>query len=349
MVFIASLLTACTAVDVTQLQPKVSPDIKAECGVPPAPGSTEARAMNPNAIANAIARAEKRLPTELRDDKVVAAIFSLSLNTTALTTTQVNDVPLDISTLPSTNYNLTYDDLKQFSNTVSSTYLKPTATSLPSEKNTGTTSSDPFDIYFRNYFAGTFYDRYGVNVSKPSLSLNINDAEINGALTMIIEYLLDSVDQTTPVFGDASTPPAPDGDTVPEPSGTVTFYPGAVKYQPTAYAAGLAKYVYAPPDAPCGITIEKVKFMGEVAKAAGASGNLISGLSVGSFGGLGFSLFGFIKFSFGDNKTLSNAAQTLASRLAMRAAYDAMYPIVLHVKAIPKITISNGVITASGN
>lgn len=292
---------------------------------------------------------------------VVKTLFALPLSTVAISTSRVNGVDPDPSSVPQASSTLTYDDLKKFTNTVSTTYLQPAANATPPSG--AATANDPFGIYFRNYFEGSFYDRYGVNIAKPSFSATIGDTEINGALTMLIEYLLDSVDKTTPVFGDTSSfslpnnltssSPTPNGDMVPAPAGNVTFYPGGVKYQPTAYAAGLAQYSYAPATAPdntpCGITIGKVKFMGYMANAAGASGDLTSGLTFGSFGGLGFSLFGLIKFSLGDNQTLSGAAKTLATRLAMRAAYDAMYPIVLHVRNVPKITISNGVITASGN
>jgi len=354
-IFGIALLSACTAIDISQLQPHVSSNIKTDssCNISEARANAEVQGVNRAAMTNAIQAAKATLPTPLQQDNVVRALFALPLSAAATSTSRVNGQTPDLAAVPEANSSLTYDDLKQFANAVSMTYLQPTAASLTNAAPAPApaTADDAFGIYFRNYLEGTFYDRYGVNIAKPTFSTTVGDTEINGALTMLVEYLLDSVDKSTPVFGDAAVSPAANGDTIPEPSGAVTFYPGSSKYQPTAYAAGLAKYAHAPVTAttPCGITVDKVAFMAELAKAAGTSGNLLSGVSFGSFGGFGFSLFGFVKFSFGDNQTLSGAAKTIATRLAMRAAYDATYPIMLHVATVPKITIANGVVSASSN
>jgi len=359
-VVIAALLPvcACTALDVSKLQPNISSSLKSELACTPsaAQAQAEAQAMNASAMTNAVQTALGKLPPQLQADKVVRTLFAQPLYSTATGTSRANGQTPDTSAVPEADSKLTYGDIEQFAKTVRSTYLQPTATSLTNatQPAPAATGNDAFGIYFRNYYEGTFYDRYGVNLTKPTFSATIGDTEIDGALTMLIEYFLDSVDKSTPIFGDAAPPsPAPDGDTIPEQAGTVTFYPSAVKFQPTAYAAGLAKYAYvpatAPADSPCSITVDKVRFLGEFATSAGSSGNLLSGITVGSFGGFGFSFFGFFKFSLGDNKTLSGIVETLATRLAMRAAYDAAYPIVLHVRTVPKITITNGVISVSSN
>lgn len=203
--------------------------------------------------------------------------------------------------------------------------------------------------YLKAYYDGKFYDRMGTAVSKPQLpttsnlvsslsNFSVPDSEITAAETVLLEFLMDTVDPT-PVMGNTKCPiPATSADPSCTPPSTdpktTTYYPGNSPNQPTALTVGLAKYIEIPASG-CGITTQNAWVLQTLSDGASDQASAVGGLVANSAGGLGVSLGIFGKISIGDNATLSDLAKTAASEFALRATLLTSYFSLYHVTFAP--------------
>jgi len=182
--------------------------------------------------------------------------------------------------------------------------------------------------YLTAYYKGKFTDRLSVVSPKPNISTTIPDSEIAAAETVLLEFMVDTIDPT-PVMGDAPAASI---------SGTTHFFPGDSTNEPTAYATGLAKYVQisnpssATDPTACGITTKNAWVLKDLANGAGDQAAAVGGLIANTPGGLSIGLGVIGKISIGDNQTLSTLVKTAASRLATRAALASSYWTLRNVK-----------------
>ncbi len=208
---------------------------------------------------------------------------------------------------------------------------------------------DALIAYLKAYYSGKFYDRMGTAISKPQLpdktnllsslsNFSVPDSEITAAETVMLEFLMDTLDPT-PVLGDTKCPvptTALDASCQPaqgDPTST-TYYPGNSSNQPTALAVGLAKYVELPAQG-CGFTTKNVWVLQSLANGASDEAGTVSGLIANTAGGLGVSLGVFGKISIGDNATLSDLVKTAASELGLRTTLLASYFSLYRVNFTP--------------
>jgi hypothetical protein len=195
-------------------------------------------------------------------------------------------------------------------------------------------------VYLKAYYDGKFYDRFGTAISKPQLStppsasssmnFSVPDSEIVAAETVLLEFLVDTMDPT-PVMGDSK-------DGLPA---DTTYYPGASKNEPTALASGLAGYAMLPADSNnsvCGITTANVWVLKDLANAASDNAAAVGGLVVNTPGGISIGLGIVGKISIGDNQTLSDLVKTAAAELALRAALTTSYFTLRNVSFHPPQT-----------
>ena len=208
---------------------------------------------------------------------------------------------------------------------------------------------DALVAYLKAYYDGKFYDRMGTAVSKPQLpnssnlvsslsNFSVPDSEIVAAETVLLEFLMDTIDPT-PVMGNTACPiPTTSASASCNPPSTdpktTTYYPGNSSNQPTALTVGLAKYIEIPASG-CGITTENAWVLKTLADGASDEAGTVGGLVANTAGGLGVSLGAFGKISIGDNATLSDLAKTAASEFALRATLLASYFSLYHVSFIP--------------
>jgi hypothetical protein len=97
-------------------------------------------------------------------------------------------------------------------------------------------------------------------------------------------------------------------------------------------ATDTAQPAPAPADAPyCGLDEYKAKAVYYVSQLVNQGVSGMTGLTVGSFGGVGFSLGVFGKFSFGDNQTVEAVLKAILARLGQRVATDAALKILWDV------------------
>jgi hypothetical protein len=303
-------------------------------------------------------RVASKLPPELANHRVTIAFRELL--TTASAEAQLNAQIAD-GTLESVNAagatkiaterasiqkhksapNLKHSELKDFAHKLFDLQLKhnpadfttasPNLQALAAGSSASTTSRPKLDAalvgYLKAYYDGKFYDRMGTAVTKPQLptsltNFSIPDSEIVAAETVLLEFLVDSID-ATPVMGNN------DG----HPDGT-TYYPGASTNEPTALAVGLASYVVLPADG-CGITQKNVWVLKDLANGASDQAAAVGGLIVNTPGGISFGLGVLGKISIGDNQTLSDLVKTAASDLALRATLTTSYFALRHVTFTP--------------
>jgi hypothetical protein len=216
-------------------------------------------------------------------------------------------------------------DLKGFTEVVQDSQFHPKIVP-PAERPPPGAKAKPtqntFATYFVDYYEGNFYDRLGNAITKPTISAQIPDSDISSALSVLIEYLIDLIDPT-PVLGDKDL----DSSTNRPPDDT-QYYPtrsGAKStHVPEALKAGLSNYKNIANNQ-CGVTTKNAVVLYDAASAAGDSVSAVSGLVSQSWGGVGFSIVGFLKFSIGDNQTLGIIVKTAASRVASRAALASAY------------------------
>jgi len=295
-------------------------------------------ALQKDAVVNAVYQAMVKAVAEAQKDRQVAAASAAHMTVAPEDVAEVESIPGPSSP--------THGQVSDFAKLMTSYGLRPTiqvapqgapnAPALPADgATTGETPSpagpNALPTYFMAYYGGKFYDRLGVLITKPTISLTVTDAEIASALTVLIEYLADLWDPT-PVLGDTASPvvnaaaiPATGGrPAVPAVKGTM-YYIGNNQNEPTVLAAYPALYKQIPADSTCGWNQKDAPALGYVANAAGDAASTTSGLVTGSFGGFEVGL-GFLgKFSFGDNETLSTIVKTAATRIVMRATLASAY------------------------
>ncbi len=171
--------------------------------------------------------------------------------------------------------------------------------------------------YLSAYYNGTYVDFYGTKLTKPTITMTISDQEIAAVLSVVLDYMIDSL-KTVPVLT---------SDTVPV-DGTTIFYLGGndSKVMPTALSLKLATFQQIPTTSTkCEWTKANAQLLPTFATAAGDEAATVSGLVSQSVGGFEIGL-GFLgKISIGDNQTLGTIVKTAASRTANRAALAALY------------------------
>jgi hypothetical protein len=271
--------------------------------------------------------------------------------------------------------NLKDFQLKNFSNKLFKLQLKHTAadyttaapkqavvdaaTAAKSSLTQATTTKPTFDdalvAYLKAYYEGKFYDRMGTAISKPQLpntsnlvsslsNFSVPDSEITAAETVLLEFLMDTLDPT-PVMGNTACPiptTSVSASCQPDPSDpkTTTYYPGNSANQPTALTVGLAKYIELPPSG-CGITTQNVWVLHTLATGASDEAATVGGLVANTAGGIGVSLGFFGKISIGDNATLSDLVKTAASEVSLRAtllaSYFSLYRVNFTALQIPPV------------
>jgi len=203
--------------------------------------------------------------------------------------------------------------------------------------------------YLKAYYDGKFYDRMGTAISKPQLpnstnllsslsNFSVPDSEIVAAETVLLEFIMDTIDPT-PVMGNTACPiPTTGASSSCQPNAndakTTTYYPGNSSNQPTALTVGLAKYIELPATG-CGITTQNVWVLQTLANGASDEAGTVSGLVANTAGGLGVSLGVFGKISIGDNATLSDLVKTAAADVGLRATLLASYFSLYRVNFTP--------------
>lgn len=234
--------------------------------------------------------------------------------------------------------NLTHGEMKDFADKLFDLQLKPGAAAL-AKASADKSSLDAKDqvflkahpaadatfiAYFEAYYNGKFIDRMSMPVAKPTVSTTIPDSEIVAAETVLLEFLIDSID-ATPVMGA-------------DPPGSVTkstiFYPGNTTGAPTAYVTNPEAYIQIPPgsDNACGITTTNAWVLKDLANGASDQAAAVGGLVANTAGGISIGLGVLGKISIGDNQTLSVMVKTAASRVALRATLASSYWTLRHVK-----------------
>jgi len=294
-----------------------------------------------------------RIPQGLQDHKVTIAFadYFASVSGEAQLEAQLSQGRLDAQKFNQERelilkhgapIKLTHGQMKDFSDKLFDLSLRASSasvTGLPSNPPAVNTKQKdnpgarpPLDktllAYLTAYYKGKFTDRLSVVSPKPNISTTIPDSEIAAAETVLLEFMMDTIDPT-PVMGD---------DPASSISGTTHFFPGGSTDEPTAYATGLAKYIQIPnpnsstdPDA-CGITTKNSWVLKDLANGAGDQAAAVGGLVANTPGGLSIGLGIIGKISIGDNQTLSTLVKTAASRLATRAALASSYWTLRNVK-----------------
>jgi hypothetical protein len=168
--------------------------------------------------------------------------------------------------------------------------------------------------YLYAYYNGKYSDIYGTNLDKPSIKMTISDDEINGLVSVFLDYLIDQFNVTLILGSD------------PKPKDGTTYYLGNNTVKPTLLNLSPSLYEQIPTTSTkCEWAADNVALLGTFANTAGGEAATLSGLVSQSVGGFEIGL-GFLgKFSVGDNQTLSGIVKTAASRSANRAALAALF------------------------
>jgi hypothetical protein len=177
-------------------------------------------------------------------------------------------------------------------------------------------------LYESYYFNGSFVDRFGSKLNKPTLSLTITDQEISGAINAFVEALADDLFPQTKVW-----------------TGTGgKYYPGGTTNKPSflqylddtgGSPANLTQPIV---DKGCGMTAIKADVLNYLSGKAATWAAGEAGVILGSVGGADVgALVVFGKLSIGDNKALETIVQTVLSTAAKRATFEATVPLVLEI------------------
>ena len=168
--------------------------------------------------------------------------------------------------------------------------------------------------YLDAYYNGKYSDIFGTTLDKPSIKMTISDDEINGLISVFLDYLIDQFNITLILGSD------------PEPKDGTTYYLGNNTVKPTLLALNPSLYEQIPAtSSKCEWAADNVSLLGTFANTAGGEAATLSGLLSQSAGGFEVGL-GFLgKFSVGDSQTLSGIVKTAASRSGNRAALAALF------------------------
>jgi len=322
------LLGGCAAINLADLAPAVA-EKKGSCDSP-ANEQKELESVNQLSIAafvsnsvsltKSVSEVQAGLPPAMQNDPVVQAFLDLARNSVVQGFKEAGVDSAELTYVPQAG-SISVSDLRKFAKNVLMEEMKPSV-SAPSSRVASTPSQ--FVQYFQAYYDNKYIDRYGNSISKPTLTLTVSDTEISAAVSVLVDYIIDSID-TTPVWGTTA-------------NGVTTYYPGGTnnegsKNEPTFLTVyGSHAPQYQPlSNGPCGITVAKAKLLAELAGAASDEGGTVSGLVHGSFGGFEVGL-GFLgKFSFGDDQTLAAIVKAAASRLSARVTVAAAWPVLSEI------------------
>lgn len=337
------LLSACGNVDMNQVSPTIVATTTSAEGAPPG-GQVSPLGIGPcinppsavpaasfatsavTAITTGAATVKATTPPALANDRVVNSLIVAVSNTALqahrnvmasqgnLTAAAAADNAIAANGNPGS---LSNADFRTFARDLSNSTLNPVVAGA----STTATSQQIFwknlVNYYEAYFSGTFTDRFGNTLPKPSMTSTISDEEISGVVAVFIELLSDAI-LPTPGWKDPA-------------SGT--YYPGASKTRSTYFAVGVTKAGpnqegQITPEAQsteCGITPLKAMAMTYLANTASTRASTLGGLVTGGFGGVNVGLGILGKFSIGDNQTLQTIVKTALSHATARAAEHASY------------------------
>jgi hypothetical protein len=204
--------------------------------------------------------------------------------------------------------------------------------------------------YFDALFNDQYYDRSGAKVPAPKLSMTVTDADLSSVLTVFADAIMDFVERR-PVWvtqdGVANIPIKKpySGGYFPGPQNTANEgEPTAVEFEydddmqkintrlHTQWAP-LRKIVdkltdTSTPADLCDLDRTKSDAIYHVSQLVSQGVSGITGWTFGNFGGMGFSFFGYVKFSVGDNKTVEVLLKTLLARLGERVSTTGTYRVL---------------------
>lgn len=285
-----------------------------------------------NLLAKQKALVSGGVPKSMQNDDVVVSVTRLLLHQHFQS---VNSL-IDAETAAHHLF-LTQDDM---------TILKSSLNAAINSNTPSSLSSGQFKKFFKNivspngsgdqsrviqyesyYFAGTFSDRFGTKLSKPTLSLTVTDQEISGALGAFIEAIADDLFDTTPVWLGTGVPGAGDAG---------KYYPGASANEPSFLQfaesqklPNLAQLKVNLVSTGCGMTELKAEALNYLSGKAATWAAGESGVILGSFGGANLGLpVALGKISIGDSKSLLTIVQTVLSSTAKRATFEATIPVL---------------------
>ncbi len=192
----------------------------------------------------------------------------------------------------------------------------------------GSTNTHRIAQYETYYFNGTFVDRFGTGLTKPSPSLTVTDAEITGAVTVLLEAVADDIFDKTPVWTGTGADAG-------------SYFPGDNKNKPSflqfADDNNEAELTVALQPSGCAMTPLKMKVLAYLAGKASVWASGEAGLIMGTAGGINAGpaiVLG--KLSIGDNKLLEDLVQTVMSYAAQRATFEAAGAILLKIDQPPE-------------
>jgi hypothetical protein len=184
--------------------------------------------------------------------------------------------------------------------------------------------------YLTAYSNGTFVDRNGTGLSKPSIDAEtsrVGNDTITAFVSVIIEAITDHffyrhracVEYPIVLGKQADGTPAwlTVGGGMPTLARVLGLDDKTTPDKIPAALNGIAEAAKED-DGPGGIGPKKLKLIRLAGGVAGDEGKLISGLVIRNFGGMHFGQFVFGKISVGDNETLSRIAETIFGRVAKR-------------------------------
>ena len=222
---------------------------------------------------------------------------------------------------------------------------------------------DALGFYYTQLFQGKYIDRFGNKLTAPTVSMTIGDSEIAGGLSVLIDIIMDyalrspvwvdDIKKPTkyyPADIDATMPSSASAGGAAPATAAPALIPTAIAFNklgvsethPAGYpsfgnANDLTSWTWTPilpigtTTGPCTIDQRKLQVTEVVAQLVGQEASGITGLTLGNFGGWGFSLGVFGKFSVGDNQTLQVVARTLLSKIAERITAEEVYRAAYYV------------------
>jgi hypothetical protein len=331
---VAAALSACASVHLSEVAPTVmrAQAANKEASAKAATSSKEASQIFPcktpmtieqlNWQALSAQHARDGLPDPLQSDPVVveltnAVAYQVALGRRAALEFLGQDAQAENAVHGiSAGRNLSNSDFKRFAHTLAATALNPVVAADPGVRSGQATNPTLLD-YYNAYYNDGFHDRFGVAIAKPKNIRNISDDDIAGAVSIALEFLLDTL-LNTPVWKDENN----------------NYYPGKFTDQPSVMKLkGIAAepLLDASHSKECGITPLKAEAIAYLSKAAGDRAAMLGGLTTGSFGGLNFGFGVLGKWSIGDNQTLQVIVKTALSRAFARGTEQVSYEILENV------------------
>jgi hypothetical protein len=197
--------------------------------------------------------------------------------------------------------------------------------------------------YFKAYGSGKFVDRFGNNISKPSLSTSgITDDDIQGLATVFFEAMFDCWFADVPIFYSVKSteniiylpPPNPAYDAGKTEDVTVayerTYVPAYITNGgevPSAVTVGFAMVNRVDLDK-VDITEKEAKWIQQISTISGKQSRSLIGLGLGFLSNINFSVVIGADFAIGDNNTLMHLAQTITEISSRRMAEYATWKVL---------------------